>query len=108
MSPENSKCSYVVHSGLGVSVGASFPVWVNPDVVRCRPFGAGVRYIICGDSQISAEHSALVKLSACKVTTFFLNMQILLGQIAFFCRILVVLWEVACGWWLFMPIFDGE
>ena len=84
MSPENSKCSYVVPSGLGVLVGASFPIWVNPDVVICRPLGAWGRYLICGDSQISAEHSALVKLSACKVTTFFLNMQILLGQIAFF------------------------
>ena len=91
--------------------GSWWALWfvgVNPYAVLCRPFGAWGRYLICGDLQISAEHSALVKLSACKVTTFFLNMQILLGQIAFFCRILVVLWEVACGWWLFMPIFDGE
>ena len=75
--------------------GSWCPLWfvgVNPDAVLCRPFGAWGRYIICGDSQISAEYSALVKLSACKVTTFFLNMQILLGQIAFFA---VFLWF--CG-----------
>ena len=91
--------------------GSWWALWfvgVTPTLFCVAPSGLGVRYIICEDSQISAEHSALVKLSACKVTTFFLNMQILIGQIAFFCRILVVLWEIACGWWLFMPIFVGE
>ena len=39
--------------------GSWWALWfvgVNPYAVLCRPFGAGVRYIICGDSQISAEH----------------------------------------------------
>ena len=98
MSPKDSKCSYVVHSGLGVSVGASFPVWVNPDVVRCRPFGAGVRYIICGDSQISAEHYSVSITFSLQSYYFFFEYANFVRTNCIFCRILVVLWEIACGW----------
>ena len=91
VSPNDLQCSYVAPSGLWSLVG---PLVRRGKPLRCfvSPLRIGVRYIICEDSQISAEHSALVKLSACKVTTFFLNMQILLGQIAFFA---VFLWF--CG-----------
>ena len=71
-------------------------VGVNPYAVLCRPFGA---FFLGGGGTLSAgirgfvpNALALLKLSACKVTTFFLNMQILLGQIAFFA---VFLWF--CG-----------
>lgn len=91
--------------------GSWWALWfvgVNPDVVRCRPFGAWGRYLICGDSQISAEHYSASITFSLQSYYFFFEYANFVRTNCIFCRILVVLWEIACGWWLFMPIFDGE
>ena len=91
--------------------GSWWALWfvgVNPYAVLCRPFGAWGRYIICEDSQISAEHYSVSITFSLQSYYFFLEYANFVRTNCIFCRILVVLWEIACGWWLFMPIFDGE
>ena len=55
--------------------GSWWALWlvgVNPYAVLCRPFGAGGRYIICGDSQISAEHYSVSITFSLQSYYFFL------------------------------------
>lgn len=107
VSPNDLQCSYVAPSGLWFLVGPLVRRG-NPYAVLCRPFGAWGRYIICGDSQFSAEHYSVSITFSLQSYYFFLEYANFVRTNCIFCRILVVLWEIACGWWLFMPIFDGE
>ena len=91
--------------------GSWWALWfvgVNPYAVLCRPFGAWGRYIICGDSQFSTEHYSVSITFSLQSYYFFFEYANFVRTNCIFCRILVVLWEIACGWWLFMSIFDGE
>lgn len=91
--------------------GSWWALWfvgVNPYAVLCRPFGAWGRYIICEDSQFSTEHYSVSITFSLQSYYFFFEYANFVRTNCIFCRILVVLWEIACRWWLFMPIFDGE
>ena len=91
--------------------GSWWALWfvgVSPYAVLCRPFGAWGRYIICVDSQFSTEHYSVSITFSLQSYYFFFEYANFVRTNCIFCRILVVLWEIACGWWLFMPIFDGE
>lgn len=73
--------------------GSWWALWfvgVNPYAVLCSPFGAWGRYLICGDSQISAEHYSVS-------ITFSLQSYYFFFEYANFVRTNCIFLPYSCG-----------
>ena len=91
--------------------GSWWALWfvgVTPTLFCVAPSGLGGGILSVGIRRLVPNTIVLYITFSLQSYYFFFEYANFVRTNCIFCRILVVLWEIACGWWLFMPIFDGE